>query len=73
MKDVEERVTEKTYSFFLILTTSDLNKMDHFLIFAFLNFEAKYVGKSVLLMNHNFFNSFIRYKNFVRVNIFGSD
>lgn len=40
---------------FLILTTSNLNKMDHFFIFAFIYFEAKHAGKSVLLMNRGIF------------------
>ena len=29
--------------------------MNHFFIFAFMNFEAKHAGKSVLLMNHENF------------------
>ena len=47
--------------------------MDHFFIFAFINFEAKHAGKSVLLVNHEDFIVFISYNNFVRINIFGSD
>lgn len=46
---------QKTYSF-LILTTSNLNKMDlFFVVFAVINFEAKHAGKSALLMNHENF------------------
>ena len=30
--------------------------MDHFFIFASINFEAKHAGKSVLLMNHENLN-----------------